>query len=352
MLIYYLLIVAIIFFGIFLEKKHKKTYAIIVFIMLTLIAGLRKYTIGNDTGNYVSFFNKVILYGSNIFKTSRFEVAYVLFNFIISKISSNYTVLLFFAASITNACICQFVYKYSKNMTFSFLLFIVCRFFFSEMNIIREFLAIAIVLYSIKYIENRKIVKYILMIIIASMFHVSALVAVVLYFLYGLDLSKKNRFYLILATGLCYVFLYDILTYVTSSLGTYTLYVQEYYNSNELANILLFLISVLVFVFVSFIKNKKEVETDKNDILLYNISFVNVLLNFLAIRISILSRVSTYFDVFSIVLIANYIAKLENKRTRALCYILVFVGFLCYCLTITYLRPNWNHINPYMFYWQ
>ena len=188
MYIYILLTVFIIIFGNIFEKKHKKIYAFMVFIIFTLIAGLRHYTIGCDTETYINIFNRIAY--SGIYYSSWLEPGWVYLNYFVSLISINSTFFLIIIAMVINGGICYFIYKYSDNMCESFLLIIFSRIFFNEMNIIRQYFSNAIILFGIKYIQDKKFIKYGLCVAIATLIHTSSCILIVLYFI------RKTKFHL------------------------------------------------------------------------------------------------------------------------------------------------------------
>lgn len=362
MIYYYAIILIALFFCLFLKdenKKQKKIVIAIMVILLSLLSGLRHYTIGNDTGNYLRHFEQITIYGADAIKMSSFEIGYNVFEYLVSFFSSNYNVFLFIVSLVINTSVGVFIYKYSRKAMFSFVLFILLRFFFGEMNIIREYLAIAVFLTSMKYIENRKLIKFSIVTIIASLFHTSSLFAFAIYFLYDMKLTPLKKYVLLVfCAGVC-AFLYPLAIQMTSLLGVYGKYIPRFYDSDELGNIIMTIISVVIYVFYHVVRRKYADGVMKEDVIerkrldfYENILFTIILLNTIAIRISIFDRVVLYFQMFYIIAIPNIIKMISNPKRRLLWYIIVLVCFFAYFVTIIYLRPNWNNVNPYRFFWE
>lgn len=350
MLIYLILIISIIVCGIIFEKKNKRLYSIIMVILFTVISGLRYYSIGNDTSTYFYGFKTILRYGIEAFSISRYEKGYILLNLIIGNFTDNFTIMLTVCALITNIFICNFIRKNSKCMCVSFLLFFFCRFFFSEMNIVRQYIAIGILLYSIKYIENKKLLKYLGCVCIATAFHYSAIFMILIYYLYDIKLNGKKIAGMSLITLIVNYVFYSILVKLTSLLGIYQGYVSEFYGSNKIGSIIAFIMYLVVYTFLSCITKYKKIAPKDN--FFYNCSFVLVLVSFLAIRMSVLSRITEYLSILMIVQIPNFIGYIKNVKKRVLLYFVVVVCFSVYCYSILYLRPNWNNVYPYKFFWQ
>jgi len=65
--------------------------------------------------------------------------------------------------------------KLSINFYFSLLLFVVCYFYFESMNGVRQYVAVGILFSSFHYVIGKQMWKYLIAVIIASLFHTSAL---------------------------------------------------------------------------------------------------------------------------------------------------------------------------------
>ncbi len=362
MIYYYMLLLLLIMLCFFVKnnnKTQKKVAIAIIVVLLTLLAGLRHYTIGNDTTVYLNNYNQITIYGSDLFDSSHFEIGYNYLVLFATSLGLSFNAFLLIISLMMNIGVGVFIYKYSKQPMFSFILFILLRLFFCEINIMREFLALTIFLSSIRFIEKRNFIKFLLVVVLASLFHSSALFAIIIYFLYNLKLTPIKKLSFATATVVVYAFLYNILTYITQTLGIYERYVDDYYGSNRLASIVLAIISIVVYLFFKIIQKKhldKEKMLDKiqeHRLTFYsNILFFSIIFSIIAIRISVFSRLSLYYQIFNIIAIPNVIRLIPNPKKRALWYIIVFVCFFIYFITVLYLRPNWNMVNPYRFYWE
>lgn len=64
-------------------------------------------------------------------------------------------------------------------------------FFFMSLSVVRQYMAVAIIFYCFKYIKERKIWSYLLVILLCTFIHKSAILALPIYFLYGNYVNKK-----------------------------------------------------------------------------------------------------------------------------------------------------------------
>ncbi|WP_394747993.1 EpsG family protein [Spongiimicrobium salis] len=85
----------------------------------------------------------------------------------------------------------------SKDFVISSLVFLSFPIFFlNSLSIIRQYVAVCIVFYGFKFIKKRKLVPYLAIIGVAFLFHRSAVIAVVLYWLYHRKI--ENIYYVII----------------------------------------------------------------------------------------------------------------------------------------------------------
>lgn len=86
------------------------------------------------------------------------------------------------AAFLTMMFFYKGIKKHSRDYFLSALCFIGFPMFFLEsLNIVRQFVAISIIFYSITYIHEKKFLKFLGCVFLACMFHVTAFVAVIMY---------------------------------------------------------------------------------------------------------------------------------------------------------------------------
>ncbi len=356
MYLYLSVILLTMIFALFSNDKNKKVQVFVIMSLLTLIAGLRHYTIGSDTLAYLRNFNRMVYYGNEYFEIARFEIGYVLLQYAVIKIFANFNVFLFVCAAFINYSFGSMICKYSKKPLLSVLLFILLRYFFGEMNILREYLAVAILLLSLKHVCNRKIVPFLIMILLASTFHTSALFAIPIYFLYDKEITFKNKIIISAVTGIIYLFLGNVLIYITSRIGIYNNYVELFINSNKLGNLLEILISICIYIFIKklykiYKENIKETEIKFYNFLI-NISFIIIPLQIISYKISVFNRLVTYYSIFNILIISNFLYLIKDKKKRFLIQTIIIVLFFAYFGIITYYRPEWNKVFPYKFFWE
>lgn len=202
-----LFLIASLFYavGIFFEEGGVKFLSNIstmgVILILGLFAGARDNTVGTDVNFYMApSFNYATLYPSfhDYHLVYPFEYLYALLSYYISVFTNStflfFSVLMilslvFFLASI------DFSFKGVYRL-FPFVLLLI-GFYNLSLNYSRQMIAISILLYIYKYLKTQNYLLYFFGIAVAFGFHRTALIGIVIFFVYNIDkLSIKIRFYL------------------------------------------------------------------------------------------------------------------------------------------------------------
>lgn len=204
MLIYFILIPLIWGASRIAGKRDKFGFLMIAVMLLTLVAGLRGENVGLDTRSYVSKFECIA--GGHP------ELAYGLetgFKFLIKcilKIWNNSPFVLTVIAFFTNYLIIRRLWDFRKIASVPCMVLCYYAGFYSfTFNIMRQFLAIAVVFYFSRLLERRKYLSFLLVVILSAIcLHRTVLICVAFIaadlFLWK-KLSKRQRRIIALGFG-------------------------------------------------------------------------------------------------------------------------------------------------------
>lgn len=327
------------------EKNTKdKLFLVIVFFVMFIIVATRAMNIGNDTLSYLNIFRKCSIYKWDILSADMYyEKGYLFFNVLLSFISSKPRFFMIIMSALFNYAVYRFIKDNSNNYLLSVLMYINLLFFYQSMTMMRQFLALSIVLlFSLKFVKEKKIFKFILSIIIASLFHSSALIAILLYPIYYLKYSKKMVFIIFLSSMIVLITLNQVYPFVASMLNRETYYMTMV-GETKLANIISTLIYFVMFLFCSFVSKKGE--GYEKDFYLYTL-IVAAAIFFISINMAVLSRASQYYAILAIISLPNL---MENKvKNNKIIYSIVIVIFMMlYSSIVMIYRPEWNSAFNY-----
>ena len=221
----YFIILLFIAFGVFhydIRNKtfYRKTYAVFLSVLITLMIGLR-YKVGGDALTYEYYFRWMpnlseYLKFLDYDRSFNYQPLYLLFVAICKTIDPSYYVYQFIHAVVVNSIITWFLYKYcEKFFTALFLLFVLCLYFYFTFEIQREILAICCFLLGFKYYQNNKWIPYAILAVIAFFIHISAIILFVLPFFKLVKLRNQTvLLILVIALGLSFLksFFYDAIS--------------------------------------------------------------------------------------------------------------------------------------------
>lgn len=166
------------------ELKYR-FYIGIAFLVVLLFCGCRYY-VGNDYGNYVYAFTKYKDWGNYSIYEPGFDLLFFLFGdnpvgyLWVFAIAAGITYLFIFKSLVKEHCVALGIY-------FLFTLgFLTCA-----NDQIRQGIAISIFIYAAKYIKSGEFVKYICLIVVASLFHYSAVVLILAYYIRFIKFSGR-----------------------------------------------------------------------------------------------------------------------------------------------------------------
>lgn len=222
------------------------------FMLMFLISSIRK-DVGVDYIQYSSLQIPLVLSGN--YSSVEFLYRYVIkVGFVIGQEQMVFV--------LTHLIILYYSYRAiktnSSNYLFSIYIFMLGGFFNHSLNIMRQSMAIAIFLYAIKYIFKKDFVKYILHILLAFLFHKTALIFVPLYFVYYFKFNLRRACFLLIGTSLSIPLLKEILLFISLKYNVYKNYVNVYFEPEPLSGSYLFINIVIsiVFLYVYFLKGK------------------------------------------------------------------------------------------------
>lgn len=170
--------------------KIEKDYIIVALILYLLFYGLRGY-IFTDCFQYHEFYEELDQQNFTItYIDALFEPGYIISNIILHSISDN-PFFFQFAWTLIDLILLYIILRRETNKYFLLAFAFLIPFFEgTQMNLFRNIKSILIFFWAIKYIRQQKLIKYTLSILLASTFHLTALLFWPLYFFLNKKIHK------------------------------------------------------------------------------------------------------------------------------------------------------------------
>ena len=360
----YLILIAFILGMSPIQYRMKRLYLTVCLLFVWIIIAFRSYLIGNDTIAYINAFPVLAnlplsTYGTNpfniLFTQNRFEFGYTLFDKLIYHFTQNPQWLLICSATVIIAAVWYFLYKYSKYPSLALIIFVTSGFMSGSMSQIRQYMAWAISLISIKYILENKLIKFIVTVIIAMLFHISAIVVLPLYWLAKLKVNfKKIAIFSIIILPL-FIFFNQISLFLQSFIKSYAVYSTGIANNGTTGylSITVNLVTLLIFIALSIYLIIKNHTFNKSNAKLINLMLwmliCSVAIQLLSYNFSQFVRLGNYFVTADLILIPNELREYKSYSIRNVLSIILIIYLVLNFVITNVLRPEWSSIIPYSF---
>lgn len=327
-----------------LEKKVKKY---IIFFIGPVLVFLIVFRFGvPDYDSYIEIFEKSWFSGiSSQNSDVHGEIGYLYLNYIIRLLGGNIKVIFFIVGSLSVFLTIRFYTKYTKYYLVAILIYFSHIFLLREMIQIRSGLAISFVMFSIPYLVERKFVKFLALVLTASLIHSICLLFIVVYVCYPYLLTTKRQV-IILLIGLALGLIFNV-NFVQNVLGYLNVpqIIMDYTQDEEYNYKLGLLNPVLikqVLVLIILLYNRRYLEekvTYFNALLVIYILGAFWFATFNSIAI-LSARVSTMFSNVEHVLIPSLLLLPKYKMV-------IYIFILLYC-TYSFLS-KWEMLSSWSF---
>lgn len=295
-----------------------------IFLVLFALSACR-LNVGNDYAKYVEFMHLV-----NCDAYVPTEIGFNLLVKIVYGLSGYENYLLVFAiyAFATMYIFLLAMYEQADDFPLTFFLFMMLGYYFQTFSTVRYYLALAIALYSMKFVLRRQWGRFIVLILLGATFHKSLLVVIPLYFLAILPWKKWQ---LVLAAVFCTTFLFFQDFYLKVVVLLYPTYEDTEYLEGGTSYIsILRCIAVLAFAgLVWWLKKHGQSDTEKTQSVepvateqeerfhfYFYLNLGALALYVFCSFLPIISRIGYYLTVSQILFLPMLLQQIENAKLR------------------------------------
>lgn len=334
---YFLVYFTLLFLCIAGNISKNRLFLISAFFILIVFSGFR-YNVGVDYPNYVQIYNREYGYGSQ-------ELGFNLLISILHSIGTTAQMLFLVMAFLMQFFVYKIIKKYDYNTWTSVLIYYsISTFYIASFNGARQYLAIAIALWALKFIEEKKKWRFLITILVTAFFwHKSVLIFILLYPVLDKKLSIKLKIIVLLLTILCSQMLNTIISYTP-----YIRYLELTRDTD---------ISSFTYIFAAFsaiiliIENKFHLLG--GNAIISNLNFlcfctlVIVFLQSNGVFIQMMLRINSYFLFPFIIIIPAIISRIHNRHYRIGAYCGLHILLVIYLFRTVYLNGETYALIPY-----
>ena len=322
MVTYIAMIIISILFLLISNKSDNKTKKIICYILASLsffLVSALRYDVGTDyLKRYVYDFNRI----AQGIEVENFEIGFKVIIYFCLLFTKNANFLFILTSAIIIILIMSTIYSKSKNLILSFLIFFLGGFFFDTLNLVRQYIAISIILFSYRFLvkektERKDYLLFIILVMLAMSMHSSSIVAFAIILL-NKKMIMNWKWLIPICIGVLILNenLMNLIDWIIQN-TRFNVYLTGKMARGEVS-VLFILENFLVYIFMYYIfsRNQKNMKNSKEDILLMNIQGVSLLVTVLGACHMQFARIALYFLIFQIISIPNFIYNMPVEEIK------------------------------------
>lgn len=294
----------------------------------------------NDTGNYIFEWNRVtvsleeFLASGELYKLGS-NPLYDLYRTVLHEITDNYHIFFFFPAVLSCIGSIKLFKRFSVNPALSMVIFFSIGTYVMYMAAMKQCFAIAILMFALPYVIDRKYVQYILLVLLAMMFHTHAFVFLAVPLFFNKPWGKTTWIVLgvVFAAMITYNRTFGALMNFAISLGVNVADFEVFdgHSIHPIRIAVYAIPAILSFVF----KEKLYRNSTKTENLFANMSIYTVFILMIGLiqGANLFARMAAYYEIALSISIPWMLQKLfDKKSTQTITVIatLCFFGYFLY----------------------
>lgn len=300
-----------------------------VYLLLAGVSACR-IAVGNDYWVYRDNFNLIA--------QSRKVSSEFGFNYIVKWIQQlfgydKYLPVFAFFSIITVFFFVKALRDQGSYFAFSLFLLLANGYYFNSLNSVRYYLALAIALFSIKYVLRSEYIKFVVFILFGAIFHKTILLVIPVYLLAWYFANREIKKWHMAVGG---VFLLSLIfgqdLYRTIIFKFYPYYENSAFDKGQLSYVnIAKCLCVLILCVICY---KKSIRYRSGNGFYFNLSIIGLIVYCCGTFIPEVSRIAYYMVIPQIFLIPGLLADMEKGWLKKLCYVGVIGAFTIYFIVL------------------
>ena len=356
--IYMIMAAAVLLMALFMrgDIPHNKRYIVWSCLIMFAVYGLKDtYSVGVDNAtSYLHMFQRMeTTTWSQLWETSdlnnnfvwklTMKLAYELLN-------GNYQLFIVLISTFVMLVFGRFIFLYSSSPVQSFVYYWGLWFFTFNFSALKQSIAMALILLAFDAVMERRLLRYLLLVTLAMLFHFPAIIFLPAYWI--IRLNPMRGFLVLLAAGMVAVFLWrdEILNFAIQ------FYYEEHVFEGEDRFFTGKVIVMLALVFVAFALRPP---TKDNKVYAATLQFVSIatLIQLFSVYNNVFERLADYYFQFSVIFVPFiFDRRVRDKRnlekTMAIQFGPYVLGILCLLRFYDVVTRPSSYLLPYQFFFQ
>lgn len=329
------------------KNKYNKRIAWCCFILISCVIAFRHPSMGVDLGygqsfGYLGSFENINSYAwgevLSLEEFLNYERGYIIFNKLIGFVCNDPQFFLGACAVVSIAPVFYVIYKQSDDITLSTFIFLGLPAFLMLFSGLRQAIAIGLCFLSILLIQKKAPVKFVLLVLFASLFHSSALIFLFAYPAYYIRIGKSVRIISVFLLGVVFAFRKTIFPFLCEWFG---------YNDVEMDNngaVTFFWVFVAIYIY-AFLLDYGENQG------YLNLFYIACFCQSMAGLHNTVMRVGYYYMLALVIMLPNIIQNTKDDTIRIFSKLVVPICFIVFALHSIY-TSTWAEAYPHFWFWE
>ena len=326
-------------------KDRKKIFVILLGVVLFFMIAFRSKYIGS-TDSYNYYDNWLTLSKLSWYKVPEFiqntgmESGFCYIVWAFSRVFPDPQWAFVLTGVLFSCAVSNFIYRFCEDIFLAFAMYITLGLYTFMIQGMRQAIAMAILLFALNSCKKRKLISFLILVLLALAFHKTAIIFLPVYFLYGLKIKPLSLIVSLLGVaGMIACSPYVV------SVGQQW-FDRTYASKAESGGFVALLIYILILAFVLLFATKRYEDKDFAFFFFFTlIGATFYLMRYTGVMIA--ERISFYFMFGQMALFPAAINTLAEKER-------FFLKFAVYALILMLFiyRLNGSDLVPFEFFWQ
>lgn len=343
MLIYFILFFFLLCFVV-IENMNIEILPVFKFLVVAILISISgfRYEIGSDYHNYVFLFDHPDDY-------PLLEYGFKYLVLFIKFMGGSVQHLFLFTSALTILLLAYTINKYNGRFFFTALsVYVISFVYFESMNTVRQAIAMSFMCYAVcSYFYNRRLILFMLFVVLSSLFHSSAvLIGVLSFFLLKFTYENKGLYPYSILLLLSFVLghsinmFFSLLTEVSSLLG-YAQYMDNFEQRGVETGLYQYILNGYAFLFIAFAHNNK-LHFTKFDFFVLRMFLISIILYNTFIEFYIGLRFYWYFFIYLMFFVPVFLKRFRTNQRN-----LIFIFLMSPIFVFTVISLSSIKYSPY-----
>ena len=316
------------------DEKYKNLYLILIWAALVFITAYRSYSFYIDTRTYYKYYNENARESLNVLFNDFLQQKgkdpfYHFLGSLAAHIGIGFRGWLVIVSLIYYSGFIYVVKRFSRLPFISVLGLTALSYVFFTMTGIRQTMAMGFTFFAFVKAYDKKFIPFLIFTLIGALFHSSALIFILAYFLIHRKFGVLQIVLIVGAMATALLFPSAINMIVRRFAWNEDL--AAYSETTTGLSIVGYLIQFVIAAGSIFIAHKYCLE-NKEGVALMNMVILGLVFQSFVIQIDNIFRMSMYFSVYGLILVSNAVTQQKETRSRVIAYSVVCFAFIGYML--------------------